>query len=443
MGLRWQKAGQKWGQMIPLLQLVLGHHGFAALPADAVVEADAFAALMAQPALPTEGAEDAAILAVMAMIPQFVPPQPGRPDLAPQPGMSAGVTDSPQAEKLLTSGTTPTSPPMPAPTPSPMPTPVPADLDAALDPVLAPRPEHMPMAPTPLRTATVLSQPLAQFGGDFSGKVTTNQVLVAKATSKTTPRVAGEAVFFARVEADASALTAAAPQSGAAQPAAAQAVAAPPVTPQAAAVPRDLSATADPAVPKQKPADPVAALAAGILSRPADIPRAVDLDQPDLDPMETTKSELQLPSAPRPDRLPIVISAGVSMPASVPATLIVHAPEAAFGPVEVVLNPEELGKVRFEIHQQGDQVKVVLVVERPETLELLRRHADQLAQEFRAAGFAGASFSFGQWTGQPGKTPGDVDDSDSDTPGGDPSHPPPPAVIPRNFVATQGLNLRL
>ena len=132
--------------------------------------------------------------------------------------------------------------------------------------------------------------------------------------------------------------------------------------------------------------------------------------------------------------------AHVSLPASVPASLIDQAAAAERGSVEVVLDPKELGKVRFEIHQHGDQVRVFLAVERPETLELLRRNADQLVQEFRAAGYAGASLNFGQWGGQKGGSSAHAGRAKSELSLQDLSSQPIPT---RNFAPTQGLNLRL
>ncbi len=67
------------------------------------------------------------------------------------------------------------------------------------------------------------------------------------------------------------------------------------------------------------------------------------------------------------------------------------------GPVDLVLHPEELGRLRFEMTQTGDAIRIHLLVERPETLELLRRNADQLLAEMRQNGFSDASMSFGQW----------------------------------------------
>ena len=87
---------------------------------------------------------------------------------------------------------------------------------------------------------------------------------------------------------------------------------------------------------------------------------------------------------------------------SVAAAVIAAIPPATAGTdrVEVILSPEELGRVQMEFRAEGNAMRVFLTAERPETLDLLRRHADQLASELRQAGYSGASLSFGQW-GQP------------------------------------------
>lgn len=54
--------------------------------------------------------------------------------------------------------------------------------------------------------------------------------------------------------------------------------------------------------------------------------------------------------------------------------------------------------MRFEVTQSGDQMRIHLTVERAETLDLLRRHADQLLAEFREAGYPDATLSFGHWS---------------------------------------------
>jgi flagellar hook-length control protein FliK len=67
--------------------------------------------------------------------------------------------------------------------------------------------------------------------------------------------------------------------------------------------------------------------------------------------------------------------------------------------VELILAPQELGRVRVDFEANGDAMRVVLTAEQPDTLDLLRRHADQFIAELRQAGYAQPSLSFGQWTG--------------------------------------------
>nr|WP_240904269.1 flagellar hook-length control protein FliK [Rhodobacter sp. SGA-6-6] len=70
------------------------------------------------------------------------------------------------------------------------------------------------------------------------------------------------------------------------------------------------------------------------------------------------------------------------------------------GPVtELRLAPEELGHVRIDLRQEGDRLVMTVAAERQDTLDLLRRHAGELAAELRAAGHPGLDLSFGRWSG--------------------------------------------
>ena len=133
-----------------------------------------------------------------------------------------------------------------------------------------------------------------------------------------------------------------------------------------------------------------------------------------------------------------------SLATAVPAQLLHHTTAAKTGGVDVLLQPEELGHVKFQIQQHGETVRILLSAERPETLDLLRRHSDQLLQEFRQSGFSQASLNFGQW-GQHQRSPTPppelvaVFDADFVE--------PPPTPRPSSTAAVapsgQGLNLRL
>lgn len=112
------------------------------------------------------------------------------------------------------------------------------------------------------------------------------------------------------------------------------------------------------------------------------------------------------------------------------------------GSVELTLNPPELGRVRLSLAPSETGIAVLVQAERPETLDLIRRHADQLAQEFRAMGYGATAFAFGQESGGPafgagGMVPGAQDTEDRSAPPGE------TAVAPRPRAALAGLDLRL
>ena len=69
------------------------------------------------------------------------------------------------------------------------------------------------------------------------------------------------------------------------------------------------------------------------------------------------------------------------------------------GTTEIALSPDELGSVRLQFQadsQNPDRIVVHLGFDRPETMELFRRHADQLTEAIRSAGYAEARLDFGQ-----------------------------------------------
>ncbi|WP_143733016.1 flagellar hook-length control protein FliK [Pontibaca methylaminivorans] len=105
--------------------------------------------------------------------------------------------------------------------------------------------------------------------------------------------------------------------------------------------------------------------------------------------------------------------------------------------MEITLNPQELGHVRMTITHNGSGVNVSVLADRPETLDLLRRHVDQLAAEFLELGYAEVGFSFGAdpREGRRGE------DAFPDRP------PPAPDEAPKVFTfirpSADGLDLRL
>nr|WP_256449465.1 flagellar hook-length control protein FliK [Paracoccus sp. Z118] len=64
------------------------------------------------------------------------------------------------------------------------------------------------------------------------------------------------------------------------------------------------------------------------------------------------------------------------------------------GVVEITLNPHELGRVRVMISGDRTDLQVGMIVERSDTLDLLRRHADLLLRELKDSGVGNAQLEF-------------------------------------------------
>ena len=70
---------------------------------------------------------------------------------------------------------------------------------------------------------------------------------------------------------------------------------------------------------------------------------------------------------------------------------------------ELALAPEELGRVKLRMKSDPanpDRMVILISVDRPETLDLFRRHAGELADAIRNAGYSGADIGFDQSGGE-------------------------------------------
>lgn len=111
------------------------------------------------------------------------------------------------------------------------------------------------------------------------------------------------------------------------------------------------------------------------------------------------------------------------------------------GKLEVQLEPEELGRVRFHMQISEHGVALQVSADRPDTLDLLRRNADQLARLLTEAGYQGSTLSFsGQRRG--GASQGRSGRPDHHVPDGAAAQGAPQAKAPAR-VAAAGLDLRL
>ncbi|MBV2359323.1 flagellar hook-length control protein FliK [Thalassococcus sp. CAU 1522] len=94
---------------------------------------------------------------------------------------------------------------------------------------------------------------------------------------------------------------------------------------------------------------------------------------------------------------PTAVTAAPAKPATVPVAVrqvIEQMVRLGDSVVELRLDPEELGHVRMQITAGETGLQMAIAADRPETLDLLRRHIDQLARALAAAGYGEASFEF-------------------------------------------------
>ena len=70
--------------------------------------------------------------------------------------------------------------------------------------------------------------------------------------------------------------------------------------------------------------------------------------------------------------------------------------------IEIALSPEELGRVKMRLSATETGVSVMITTERPETGDLMRKHINELAEEFRRMGYEDVSFEFSGESAQDG-----------------------------------------
>ena len=112
------------------------------------------------------------------------------------------------------------------------------------------------------------------------------------------------------------------------------------------------------------------------------------------------------------------------------------------GPVEVKLRPEELGLVRMTLQQTETALVLQVSAERPDTLDLMRRHAEVLARELADAGFGSVDIDFGSARGgadEDGAPERSGTDSTDTGPGADEAETLPDNALTRRA----GLDIRI
>lgn len=111
-------------------------------------------------------------------------------------------------------------------------------------------------------------------------------------------------------------------------------------------------------------------------------------------------------------------------------------------PIELALNPEELGRVRLTFTMTDGGISVAVIAERGETMDLLRRHIDTLAQEFRDMGYKDVNFEFSR-NGQGDTGQGDTNHDHSANSDTSPTDTEALAPVQLSLEPSTGLDLRL
>ncbi|MGI3184778.1 flagellar hook-length control protein FliK [Nioella aestuarii] len=111
-------------------------------------------------------------------------------------------------------------------------------------------------------------------------------------------------------------------------------------------------------------------------------------------------------------------------------------------PLELTLDPPELGSIRVSVSRGPEGMILHLQAEQPESLELLRRHGNALMQELQRQGLDHAGYSFsgsaggGQDRSQGGSALIPPEDIVQD-------HPNRPPTTPPVITGASGLDIRL
>lgn len=142
---------------------------------------------------------------------------------------------------------------------------------------------------------------------------------------------------------------------------------------------------------------------------------------------------------------PALARSGPSHPVQQVATAFSLNPPEQPGRIELTLTPENLGKLHFDFRPEGDSLSIILSAERPETLDLMRRHLPDLIAELRQLGLEPGNLSFGTWA-EGGQGKSQMHDRGVAAPAVTETSPAGPVAemsAPLNPYHNSGLDLRL
>lgn len=141
-----------------------------------------------------------------------------------------------------------------------------------------------------------------------------------------------------------------------------------------------------------------------------------------------------------------LIATRAELPPHVAQQLAVALQKSPDKPIELALNPPELGRVRMVLSASEAGVVVQVLAERSDTLDLMRRNIDDLGRALSDLGYEDISFSFGQ--GDPGDAQAETDQHQEQAHSADVDGVAPvaiavPALNPTLAIAPDSIDIRL
>ena len=130
-------------------------------------------------------------------------------------------------------------------------------------------------------------------------------------------------------------------------------------------------------------------------------------------------------------------------PAQIARQLAEAMPSRPGGPVELHLDPSELGRVRITLQSIDGALTALVVADRPETAELMRRHADLLESALREAGGRAVSVDVSGGGQGSGTASGAGSEGSAATTAVAGAEPVRPAIAPIARAGGRGLDIKL
>jgi flagellar hook-length control protein FliK len=134
--------------------------------------------------------------------------------------------------------------------------------------------------------------------------------------------------------------------------------------------------------------------------------------------------------------------AQAASPSAVAGQVAVAIGRASDDKVEIRLDPPELGRVQIQLTRHDGGVQAVVLADRPETQDLLRRHAEVLVRELGEAGYGSVSLDFAGGEARAGREDARSFEWAEAAPGEPVAVAAAPAAAPRRSAAG-GLDVRL